>query len=687
MGGGLFVLTFPNQETPWAAKTKRGAAPIGLRCMRCSKVHRLAFPLLGWDALRTQKSASPEVEQRWREACANFDAAPPAETTYRPENFLEQNGCGYRFERPCELWDEAMVLKAFGVRLKDISHLVPIDTVMDPYGKKHQGLLVSTGPPRVILYSDMRTQYEEMVHTPAVQLRSKQGHELCQFYREDLSKIAPRGWSKQSSGPLTEAEVKRVAEKVLEDKQLVADQKALRAAGLQPSVEGTMPESGIAKPGEAHGDAPGEAEEAESHDDEYEAALGNSPTFKGPSAQAQNDKKKRPLTGSQKWKGAGKAKAKAGQKKRRLNAKTCVDTMTMALETGSQASATGSSTSKAKSSVSETADAKWQFHMGALKIDELLAGHPLGKELWQAKRAVAAMVRDGQNVHAVLMKGHISLFEQAEKILPKEIKKISANERHSVIKELQANRIYIAAWTRAGLLECAALDLPIAERVPLLTPVTADELQESANWDGLHPTVRGSGIPDTDLGKIIQRCVIADGILPRLQRGEPGRVEVSKACWEIMTLWLPLVGEQSKLPSFLEFAVKEVCEIAAAMAALLNETSVDGGAESVQHLMAARKGVKLIVKQARGHPRVSIRHDTCSELGSLVCAEILTCHFCQCGSFQCQLLQDVSLSHTHTPHTHHVPRAVLSSDSSPQTNEMMRASQARRTIVMLACLL
>ena len=78
---------------------------------------------------------------------------------------------------------------------------------MNERGTTQSGVLVQDGPTRIVFYRDSRSSFAKLYHTPSEQLRSDQGRDVLQWYREGLQKSGPLPCRKGAHSP-SEADLK-----------------------------------------------------------------------------------------------------------------------------------------------------------------------------------------------------------------------------------------------------------------------------------------------------------------------------------------------------------------------------------------------------------------------------------------------------------------------------------------------
>ena len=531
----------------------------------------------------------------FRQACANLEHLEMRDPGFRRQCFVEEDSNGYKATRPFRLMEEAEFVSKYGVRFKDVASALPIDTVYDERGQKAVGILIATGPTVYEMYNMVQTAYGETIHDPGMQLRVDQGKEVAAFYRTDLSKVEPRGQSKGKS--ITMDDVAAVAQRVQDAIRVEAEQRALQAAPSSLAEEPVAQQEGERQESDEEivfeGDLPEQA----------------GPAFVGPS----EGKKRRGSVGGSKGKGKGKNKNN-GSAKRRCVAQSGAESVVGALPSAcesraesiadsgeplSQRGGGGGGSVKTMLSPGEKAEQACYAHIAALKVEKLLAGEALGRELWQAQRALAAMSKGEPTVAAVLLRGHVDFWKRCEKLLPATIHKVPKLERESIVQEITESNVQIPPLTRASLLAAASKELPLSARVACLNPFASsiDAAGAPIAFDAKKPQRVNSSLPDTEAGKLLQRLLVSEGIVPAIVKGQGETEQVKAACSAILA-WT--TTPQPSLSPILACAVDEVQSVARCLYSILSDdttASVDSG---VQTLLESTKGARMIVKQACG---------------------------------------------------------------------------------------
>ena len=551
----------------------------------------------------TRVHSSDAIKGMWKTAVETYESGVAAKPRpFNLENFSSVSKQGYRSERPFEVIYEDEFEKEHGLKFRDVSGLIPVESVQDERGIARPAIMMARGPAVLYLFNEVSTSHDEYIHHSSSQLRPESGKEIAQWFRNDLNKVAPRGAVKGKA--LEQEDIRSAVAKVLEERAAARARENLQD---QSSAEAKAVD-------EQH-------EKKDDDESSVDYAVEESPDLKkkAPSWKAPKNKKKdaKNSKGKGQSKGAGKGTATTASNKR-LRSKCSVygiksekveqgapseagQTAGPQTERSGRSSGSGSQTKQRKAcSPAEAAYNTFKFHVSELDINDLLSGKVLGRELWQARRAVTSLTKDKQQHHAILLQGHVSLFEKAEMLLPANIHKCSTQKRHECIADLVEQGYTIPPFSRGGLLAMSLKDQEkLSQKLPLLDPPLKSEKKQFVPQK---PTLAACELSEADLGKLLQRCVISEGLIPAICAGQDSHEDVIQSCNYIFSNWAPLCGTSttsSELGTLLECAVREVVSISKALLAILSETSIPGiTGDDVSTVMDARQGSKLIIKQA-----------------------------------------------------------------------------------------
>ena len=143
---------------------------MGSRCELCTKVNRLAWPLLSWDEFLSQAKSSETFTKIAAEARQVI--AGEKKKTFADEYFSEGTLQGYRVERELSFYTLAQLeseAAQAGITGLKPQHLIDagfvIEKIVDENGKEISGAFLDPGKPRkVILYHDTLTNWEKKLH-------------------------------------------------------------------------------------------------------------------------------------------------------------------------------------------------------------------------------------------------------------------------------------------------------------------------------------------------------------------------------------------------------------------------------------------------------------------------------------------------------------------------------------------
>ena len=474
----------------------------------------MGFALCSWDSIRSQKESNPEFEKMWTQACDTFEQLsakkPP---TFNPEAFGNSDVQGYRVEMACDFLEDAEVQTTYSVSLSELQqHGVVIDKIKDERGVERQGLLLPSGKRRVHLFATHSTDYTERIHNEALQLRGSQGAELMACYRCDLAKVCPLG-QKNGKGTLA-SDVALVGEKITEAKKVEAEKaKLLAATASQQSAQVSTSQQVAADPGQ------------ESDMSEVFELQGPSSKQKGKKGA---DRKLQEKQRRSKGKVAKKdSKLRIGSpRKQQLRATRSSACTSIADETCSQGSAgppslAGTKVSEGNAS-QKTPLETYKFHTNALSVEKLLAGEKLGVAKFQAERAVQNLGRSPEGaVRKVLLQSHVDVFKDAQAILPSVVHKVPKARRDAILTNLATYGISIPPFTRGGLLgQSLAEEKCLISKAKLLDP---PQVHHTEAFDPHRPVLATTGLESAEIGKLLQKCLVLEGVVPSLCEGKVQR--------------------------------------------------------------------------------------------------------------------------------------------------------------------
>ena len=489
----------------------------------------------------------------------------------------------------CRLIQDEELKEKFNVEMRELEskNLISIDVVKDANQQVAKGVLVADGEPKYFLYADFHTKYAEHHACPSGQLRAEQGREVMQWYRGELQKMNPLGRFKGKMQ--TQQMLEEACKQVVTDRVVASERAALQQAAA------AVTESAASQA------APEESSDAGS-DILY---LDNEPF---PQLQAPGAKSKNKGKG----KGSRKKKDKA-DKKNAKKEKAGSSLASVALSrTHDGASTRGQlSVGDAESSAGSaskthvpapTKKEPYEVHMDELDLDKLLSGQNRGRQKWQAEnclRKLRASEKTRNSAGCVLLGGKFASFEKAESLLLPQLLKLDRAKREQNIREVQEVGAVFHPFCRPGLLQARALEVATTDPlllIEMLMPEVSDELDDNFKWDPLQPTLAGIGCSEADQGKMMQRFLISESLIPLVMQGEAQKKNavVLAVCKMMLAKLAPL--DLTSQP-VLECARNECCEVAKAVLALTSPDMNDDCAE-LRALLSVKSGVKMLVKQA-----------------------------------------------------------------------------------------
>ena len=147
-------------------------------------------------------------------------------------------------------------------------------------------------------------------------------------------------------------------------------------------------------------------------------------------------------------------------------------------------------------------------------------------------------------------------------------------------------------FCRPGILLAHLKGKAPVDRVAYLDP-----FQPVEEFDALLPCLAAMGVSETQTGRLLQKGLVSDSLLPSLCGGKAKADEVMKAVTEVLSCWggKPL----DTLGPLLLVAVEEVVTICRAVQALLDTNSANELAiAAVSEVSEAKLGLKMIVSKA-----------------------------------------------------------------------------------------
>ena len=336
--------------------------------------------------------------------------------------------------------------------------------------------------------------------------------------------------------------------------------------------------------------------------DEGPAMLESLPEPPGDDKRRKNKKEKERLKEKKKEKGA--ARTLLGGRPSRSTAASSMGRSLPAPSSVSEADVDGASVRSGPGSAFQ----RWSKE---LDIEGMLAGRKFGTSIHNVTKVLGALER-GSETHAseaVLLRGHVSLCKEAQKLLPSNIHTLSPSDRQAILQELKAAGVKIPPFT-AGTLVTARVkeEESMRTRVSVLTPMQ----QPVEEFDSLKPTLSASGLDDTEMAKAISRGLLCSTLLPLIRCPDPDSkkemvIDLAKS---VIDLWGKVVAEDECGP-ITTSTLQNMIHIARFMLLILTgdlpETAEELDASSVaSRILEARSGPKLVVKQACGSPVASV---------------------------------------------------------------------------------
>ena len=268
---------------------------------------------------------------------------------------------------------------------------------------------------------------------------------------------------------------------------------------------------------------------------------------------------------------------------------------------------TGGSTKGSRESQSpvEKAQQTYNNNIQALDIEKMLRGGKLGNQRFQAERAITSLGKTKEGaVQKILLQSHLTMFLDAAKLLPNSVHRIPKPERVRILENLATHGISIPPHTRGGLLAAALDDLQsLAEKARLLRPPTRSTAEA---FDPLAPTLATCGVSASEVGRLLQRCLVSEGYVPLLCKGSKTKADVLAASVYLIENWASLLktddAQEQQLDVMVEVAVREVLQVAKALVGILSERSSPSASlstsQDVSAMVDAKEGLLLIVKKA-----------------------------------------------------------------------------------------
>ena len=496
------------------------------------------------------------------------------------------------------------------------AHGIPVEKLKDERGISHEGILIPSGARKWKVFATYATDYSEQVHHEHQQVRAGQGADLKAWYRGDLAKISPLGV--KGGRCISLQDLQEVATKVAEHRKIEEEKAKLFATD----------ESAEAKPAEdAQPDVTGAGQEQAKEDNADEDSVDYDlaeldPLLQGPSGAST----KRKAKAKAKEKAAGRlAQSTAGKRNskskkadsvvtcpsRRITGKTAAGTRSVASVTdleGGSVIAGGSSRSSSKKELSPLEAAQQTYHSNvkSLDIEKTLRGEKMGNERFQVERAISSLGKSKEGaVQKILLQSHLNMWYDACKLLPSNIHRVPNTERVRILENLATNGVSIPPHTRGGLLAAALDDYQtLEEKAVLLHPPCRSDTEP---FDPMAPKLATCGVSSSEVGRLLQRCLVSEGYVPLLCKGAKTRDDILATSRYLVEQWEGLlqsdVAEGKKMEAMVECAVREVVHVARAMIAILSERSPPsaaslGTSQDVARLVDAKEGLLLIIKKA-----------------------------------------------------------------------------------------
>ena len=569
---------------------------MGPKCQRCAHLVQNGFALMSWDLVVAQASANAEFGALIKEALSAQDGGPK---TFSTESFAQANYHGYRVEQAYTLFTAADLEKLSpGTTFKELSAHITIHSILDERGVKQEGILVAeSSPPRIIAYRDWNTQYSELVHNPASQLRRQQGLDICQWYRKDLEKIVPSAMIAKRPAVSLDS-IKEAIAKATAVKQVAVEQAQL----LQPP-----PPTAVA--------APAAEQEEEAKEPELDIVYTvdeSQPVLTAPSestghGRGGNKAKPKGKKGvknrdQEALRGSGRGRGQASVRGRGRATSMASGSNAGSRDGKSDAGTVGGQSQSGGKKDPKTPDGLFQQWYEALPLERLLQGEGMALSIHHATRALGGIKSQHGEAHVayVLLKGHLDLVNAAQRLLPAHIGATKAPERASILRDLQIANVSIPVYCAASLLARSAQEETcLKKKLAMLNPSPAPPSSSGEMFDPFNPTLQGAallGLSDTEQGKMIQRGLVTDCLVPMVCPGERSRDSVEQLCGLIVSEWGSLPEKTSLMVTY---AVEELLLIAEFLLVLLSTTSTDSDAAKLAKLLESGQGSKVIVKQAR----------------------------------------------------------------------------------------
>ena len=495
---------------------------------------------------------------------------------FKMQDFSLEQVQGYRAVRPHVLVKEHELPD--GVKFSDlISRGFVVEKLTDEKGAHHTGILIPSGPRTWEVYGEVHDRMAEHIHHHGGQLRRDQGKEVCTWYRGDLSKVNPRGTDTVEN----HTDFLKLCQDVVTEKEVAKAASAM----AEPVVPKPPPPQ---EPGES-------SDEAVAVDDEEEFQ-----PLTGPSAALRKKKDQKKLNDKKNVKAKRKAEEKA--KSRGKGFSTLASKKPPSFVASAQGSTVPSSlgvstaggddaSSASGRSNPESVEAQLQFHLNSLSIHGMLSGKAMGREKWHATNF---MNKHKDTVAGVLMKGHLDLYQAASRLLPSDVAKTTEQERQKIFTDLKAANLSLPPHVRPGILTTHLKSLSLEARVPRLNPF--EKLPEGDFLAG-SPSLSQCCVGETEKGRLLQKCLISDAILPAICSGEPKVLEVQATAKAVLQLWEG--HDTESLGAMLAVSAEEVRTVCLALWGLIGANKANEETQSaVNDLYNAKVGSKMIVMKA-----------------------------------------------------------------------------------------
>ena len=159
----------------------------------------------------------------------------------------------------------------------------------------------------------------------------------------------------------------------------------------------------------------------------------------------------------------------------------------------------------------------------------------------------------------------------------------------------------IPPHSRGGILASALQEVhDLSEKARLMHPPMRGEIEA---FDPLAPTLATCGLEAAQVGRLLQRCLMSEGFVPKLCQGERSKGEILQASIYVVKQWEPLLqtpaSSEPQLDPMVECAVCDIVKVGRALVACLSDSPGQHGDRSdVTNLVDAKHGLSMLIKQA-----------------------------------------------------------------------------------------